>query len=162
MSSSDGSSDASTSSVDEDAVFEFRFSLENDIQDVIRFGTLGQFQKTQPLVNGSLKPLDYVFPVAIEVMRLMYDQGDFAALHAYTIGLGRHVNWTPKALCILHLMHDVSGALCGKSAKVATTSKDLFAARLDVPKVSDLDEEQVKSEISLRFSASELTEARYS
>jgi hypothetical protein len=131
----------------EDLVLDFEFGLEGDIQDVVRLGTLGQFQKARSLADESLKQLDYVFPIAIEIMRLMYDQEDYRALYAYTIALmsdrTKQKSWKPRELCILHLMHDVCGMLSGNPGDVATTPFDLLAANLSNRTVDSLDDEQV-------------------
>lgn len=147
MHSSDCSSETSSVSEEEELVLDFGFGLEHDIQDIVRLGTLGQFQQARSLADESLKELDYLFPIAIEIMRLMYDQEDFKALHAYTKDLMsrrlRHESWTPTAVYILHLVHDVSGMLQGNLTNAVTTPYDLSAANMSGRNPENLDNEQV-------------------
>lgn len=133
----------------EDTGLDFEFGLEYDIQEVVRLGTLGQFQEARSLANRSLKQFDYIFPIAVEIMRLMYDQEDFGTLYVYTNALmsrrTEQKSWTPRALCILHLMHDVCGMLRNSLANVATTSRDMSEAGLSARNPENLDHEQVCS-----------------
>ena len=152
----------SDSSNAEDLVLDFGSGLEHDIQDVVRLGTLGQFQEARLIADESLKQLDYLFPVAIEIMRLMYDQEDFNALYAYANVLmsRRAESWTPRALCILHLMHDVSGMLQGNLTDVATTPRDLAATNLGVSNPENLDEEHLDGTSRRDFRCPQLTQPR--
>jgi hypothetical protein len=149
------SSKARMSNGTERLVFKFEFSLRDDIQDVVNSGTHGHFREARSLADDSLKQFDEVFPIAVEITRLMYDQGDVDALCAYINHLvnpfdrrgprTKHRSWTAKQLCIVHLMQDTCGILSDNPAKVTTTPRDVFPANLNVRKFEDLDDEQVSS-----------------
>jgi hypothetical protein len=153
MASTQSFSKARVSKGTERLVFKFEFSLRDGIQDVVYSGTHGHFMEARSLADDSLKQFDKIFPIAVEIMRLMYDQGDLNALYTYIGGLvnpsdrrrlrTEYRSWTAKALCIVHLMHDTCGVSSSKPAKVTTTPLDLFAANLNVRKFEDLDDEQV-------------------
>lgn len=145
--SSSGSSQCSSSYEDENICFDFAFDLKDYVQEVVRLGALGIFQEARYLAQGALREHDYVFPVAIEIMRLMYDQGDADALYAYSGGLmaegdtrTQHESWTAEALYILRLLHDACGALRGHPTNVPVTRLDLT----DIESFEDLDDEQVR------------------
>jgi hypothetical protein len=147
MASPQSSSKARMSKGTERLVFKFDFSLRDYIQDVVHSGTHGHFTEARLLAHDSLEQFDQIFPIALEIMRLMYDQGDVDALHSYIDRRAQThgTSWTAKALCIVHLMHDTCEIPCGESAKVAvtTTPRDLFAANLNVRRFEDLDDERV-------------------
>jgi hypothetical protein len=168
MSSSHGSSKARTSAGNENIIFNVHFSLEMDIQDVVRLGAFGKYREARSLVDNSLKQLDYFFPIAVEIMRPMYDQGDITALYDYTIELitpandrRKHPSWTAKELCILHLMHDVCAALNGTSQSTITTFRDMAEANLNIRKFEELDDEQVSCIFTWPISL-QLTHSRHS
>jgi hypothetical protein len=126
-------------------VFKFDFSLRDYIQDVVHSGTHGHFTEARLLAHNSLEQFDKVFPIALEIMRLMYDQGDVDALHSYIdLRVQTHgKSWTAKALCIVHLMHDTCERSCDKLAELDTTPYDWLAANRNLGKFEDLDDEQV-------------------
>jgi hypothetical protein len=61
--------------------------VEQAIEHMLRLNSLGQFADAQTVVEESLQEFDDLFPVAIEIMRLMYDQGDFSRLLDYADSL---------------------------------------------------------------------------
>jgi hypothetical protein len=163
MASEELSSEASTSqssttaslSEDEndDITLNFRFirDIKSDIEDVVRLGAFGRFAEARSLVEHSLKVVDNIAPIAVEVMRLMYDQGDIAQLYRYTSAFladddyrNNHESWTPKGLCILYLMHDICVARLGNFRNFITTSSDVSKTDLDVGSFQEMDDEQVR------------------
>jgi hypothetical protein len=159
MSTFDSSSKSSKSTDTEYLVFDFKFGLEENIQDLVRLGTLGQFNGARSLVDGYLGRLDSVFSIAIEIMRLMYDQEDFKGLHIYTAKLISRLNkrWTQRALCILRLMHDFCGMLLGFLPYFATKADDTFLANLGVRKTEQLNDEEVSGTPQLDCAQPQLT-----
>jgi hypothetical protein len=83
--------------------FTFETNVYQDLEDIVRLGAFGQFKEARLIVDESLEGLHDEFPIAVEIMRLMYDQGDFVQLYKYTSGLlssddhrMRHKGWTPQ------------------------------------------------------------------
>jgi len=133
-----------------DVCLDFKFHLADYVQEVVRLGALGIFNEARFVAGEYLSEHANFFPVAAEIMRLMYDQGDVDELYAYSGRLmaeggvrTQHESWTGEALCILHQMRDVCGALRGSPTTVATTQLDVGDANLDVDDFKDLDDEQV-------------------
>jgi hypothetical protein len=150
--SSASSQCSSASDDEEDVCFDFELDLASYVQEVVRLGALGIFKEARHVAREYLGEHENLFPVAAEIMRLMYDQGDVVKLYDYS---GRsmaesrvrmqHKSWTGRAVCILHLLRDVCGALRGNPTNVATTHLDLREANLnDAQDPEDLDDEQVR------------------
>jgi hypothetical protein len=149
------SSTVSFSESEDDATFSFNFvrDVEGDIDDVVRLGALGRFAEARALLEQSLNAIDNIAPIAVEIMRLMYDQGDLAQLYTYASAFladddcrKDHESWTAKSLCILYLMHDICIARLGSHQDFVTTSSDLSKANLDVMAFPEMDDEQVRDQ----------------
>jgi hypothetical protein len=119
MASTQSSSKVRVSNGTERLVFKFEFSLRDVIQYVVHSGTHGHFMEARSLADDSLKQFDEIFPIAVEIMRLMYDQGDVNALCTY---IGR----------LVHLMQETCGILRDNPTKVTTTPRDVFVANLNI------------------------------
>jgi hypothetical protein len=129
--------------------FTFENDVNRDIEDVVRLGTFGQYDKARLIAEESLKDLDDEFTIAVEVMRLMYDQGDVVQLFKYTSALlaakktrKRHKSWTPMAICILYQMHDFCVAIRSHYQDPIVANR--FEFDLSVEKFEDFDDEQVR------------------
>lgn len=139
---------------DEDDInfsFDFVRDIESDIDDVVRLGALGRFVGARSRIQDSLKVIDNIAPIAVEVMRLMYDQGDIFQLYRYASAFladedcrNDHESWTSKGLCILYLMHDICVARLGNPRDFVTTFSDLSKADLKVGSFQEMDDEQVR------------------
>ena len=130
--------------------FVFESDVDKDIDDVVRFGAFGQFEKARSIVDESLGELDDKFFVAVEIMRLLYDQGDGMELIKYTRRLlspdrDRNTNgsWSEMATCILHLMHDFGVILEDDSSGLVTDEADLSTFNSSVQQFQGLDDERV-------------------
>lgn len=127
--------------------FVFESDVDKDIDDVVRFGAFGQFEKARSIVDESLGELDNKFFVAVEIMRLLYDQGDGMELIKYTRRLlspDRDRNsWSEMATCILHLMHDFGVILEDDPSGFVTDEVDMSTVNWSVQQFQGLDDERV-------------------
>jgi hypothetical protein len=131
--------------------FIFESDVDKDIDDVVRLGAFGQFEKARSIVDESLGELDNNFFVAVEIMRLLYDQGDGVELISYTNLLcapdydrNTHGSWSEMATCILHLMHDFGVILEDDSSGLVTDEADLSTFNSSVQQFQGLDDERVR------------------
>lgn len=126
--------------------FSFESDVDSVIGDIVRLGTLGQFKEARSLVEEYLKQVDHVFPVAIEIMRLSYDQGDGEHMRLYTKELlersesfPERNGWTAEAMRILRLMHD----LFAEPEDHVLTPADRPALSAGISYDDDFDDQQV-------------------
>lgn len=145
---------ATVSGINECSTVDFKFESDGDevIGDLVCLGTLGRFIEARLLAEEFLAKIDYIFPFAVEIMRLLYDQGDLDELNVYTEALmstsddrTNHHSWTAKAKCVLGLMHD----LCTDQAHGSWTSIDMTHVYSDIQRHEDLDDEQVRYFLSM-------------
>lgn len=149
----------------DDSPLEFSFESDVDsvIGDIVRLGTLGQFKQARLLAEEYLKQVDHVFPVAVEIMRLSYDQGDGEYMRQYTKELLsrskdflEHNGWTAGAMRILCLMHD----LFAEPKNHVMTPTDRAAVKAEISYDNDFDDQQVRSGLA-HMKLPKLTQTRF-
>lgn len=157
-SSSPKPSIATPSGPEKDLTLDFSFErdVNRDVGDVIRFGAFGRFKESRLLVEDTLQQFDNIFPVAVEIMRLMYDQGDLSQLLAYTSTVlapddlrTKNESWSPGAMCILRLFRDLCVMHDDKGLGSNTEILDVPVVEPDGSHYEDWNEEQILSSVLL-------------
>lgn len=77
----------------QELIMDFSFDVGDileDVGEVARQSTIGRFKIARAVSKNTLEKHMEKFPIAIEVLRLLYDQGEHRDLHRKIRSLSRH------------------------------------------------------------------------